>query len=76
MSSKQLIYIGPTIGGYRLVKYQIYLGGLPKHIDGVFQQMPQIKRLFVPVSELSKAEAEVRTQGTPLNKYYKLAMEV
>lgn len=73
---QRLIYIGPTLKGCKLVKYQVFIGGYPTHIDDVFDTCPQIKRLFVPVADLTKAEAEVKEAGTPLNKYYKLAMEV
>lgn len=73
---QRLIYIGPTLKGFKLVKYQVFIGGLPKHVDDVFEKYPQIKRLFVPVQSLVEAEKEVKTAGTPLNKYYKLAQEV
>lgn len=73
---QRLIYIGPTLKGFKLVKYQVFIGGYPGHIEDVYEECPQIKRLFVPVAELTKAEAEVMTTGTPLNKYYKMAQEV
>lgn len=73
---QRLIYIGPTLKGYKLVKYQVFIGGYPKHIDDEFAKCPQLKRLFVPVKDLVQAEKDVQTAGTPLNKYYKLAMEV
>lgn len=73
---QRLIYIGPTLKGYRLVKYQVFIGGYPTHIDDAFAACPQLKRLFVPVKDLAQAEKDVNTAGTPLNKYYKLALEV
>ena len=60
---QRLIYVGPTLKGHTLIKYQVFA-------------CPQIKRLFVPVKDLVQAEKEVATAGTPLNKYYKLALEV
>lgn len=73
---QRLIYIGPTLKGFKLVKYQVFIGGYPTHITDVYEMCPQIKRLFVPVAELTKAEAAVKTSGTPLNKYYKMVQEV
>lgn len=73
---QRLIYVGPTLKGYRLIKYQVFIGGYPKHIDDVFEACPQIKKLFVPVKDLVQAEKDIAMAGTPLNKYYKLAMEV
>lgn len=73
---QRLIYIGPTLKGYRLVKYQVFVGGYPTHIDDAFAVCPQLKKLFVPVKDLVQAGKDVKTAGTPLNKYYKLALEV
>lgn len=72
----RLIYVGPTLKGYKLIKYQVFIGGYPTHLDGEFEKCPQLKRLFVPVKDLVQSEKEVNTAGTPLNKYYKLALEV
>lgn len=73
---QRLIYVGPTLKGYKLIKYQAFIGGYPTHLDEEFASCPQLKRLFVPVKDLVQAEKEVNTAGTPLNKYYKLALEV
>lgn len=73
---QRLIYVGPTLKGHTLIKYQVFIGGYPMHITDVLEACPQIKRLFVPVKDLLQAEKEVATAGTPLNKYYKLALEV
>lgn len=73
---QRLIYVGPTLKGYKLIKYQVFIGGYPTHLDGEFEKCPQLKRLFVTVKDLVQAEKEVNTAGTPLNKYYKLVQEV
>lgn len=75
-ASKQerLIYVGPPYKGGKLLKYQVFIGGLPKHIDDVFEKCPQIKSLFVPVAELVEAEKAIAKAGTPLNKYYRAAL--
>lgn len=73
---QRLIYLGPTLKGYKLIKYQVFIGGYPTHLDEEFTKCPQLKRLFVSIKNLVQAEKEVNTAGTPLNKYYKLAQEV
>ena len=73
---QRLIYVGPTLKGLKLIKYQVFIGGHPTHVDAEFAKCPQLKRLFVPVKNLTQAEKDVKTAGTPLNKYYKLALEV
>ncbi len=73
---QRLIYVGPTLKGLKLIKYQVFIGGYPTHVDAEFAKCPQLKRLFVPVKNLTQAEKDVKTAGAPLNKYYKLALEV
>ncbi len=74
--SKRLIYIGPNLSRGRLLQYQVFIGGLPEHLDAEFDEFPQLERLFVPLEKLNEAVEEARKAGTPLNKYYKQAMEV
>lgn len=75
-TARQLIYIGPTLSRARLIKYQVYIGGYPIQAEEVAETFPQIKKLFVPVAELTQAERETKTKGTPLYKYYQQAKEV
>lgn len=72
----KLIYIGPNLSRGRLLQYQVFIGGLPEHLDAEFAAMPALKRLFVPVAELNAAMAQTKQPGTPLYKYYKEALEV
>lgn len=72
----KLIYIGPNLSGAKLLKYQVFIGGYPTHLDKEFAECPNLKKLFVPVTELSAAEAQTKKAGTPLNKYYNEALEV
>lgn len=72
----KLIYIGPNLSGARLLKYQVFIGGYPSHLDAEFDACPNLRKLFVPVADFVAAEKLAKTAGTPLNKYYKEAMEV
>ncbi len=73
--SKRLIYVGPTLSGSRLIRYQVFVGGLPKHIDEVLEKTPQIKSLFVAPKDLVAAEKAISTKGTPMHKYFKMVSE-
>ena len=66
---ERLIYVGPSYKNGKL-----FIGGLPTHIDDVFEKCPQIKKLFVAVSELPEAERAIAKAGTPMNKYYQAAV--
>lgn len=70
----RLIYVGPPHKGGNLLKYQVFIGGLPTHIDDVFEKCPQIKNLFVPIAELAAAEKDIAKAGTPMHKYYRAAV--
>ena len=71
---ERLIYVGPSYKNGKLLKYQVFIGGLPNHIDDVFEKGPQIKKMFVAVSELPEAERAIAKAGTPMNKYYQAAV--
>lgn len=74
-NTKTLIYVGPTLKGYKLRKYQVFIGGLPEHVKVELERFPQLRQLFVPTAKLVEAEKAIATPGTPINKYYKMAME-
>ena len=72
----KLIYVGPSLRRAQLMRHQIFIGGYPSKMDELEETCPHIRSLFVPISQLETAEKAVRTKGTPLNKYFKEAMEV
>ena len=74
--TQRFIYIGPTLKTSKLLKYQVFIGGLPTHINDVFEKCPQIKQLFVPTDKFIAAEKQVKQKGTPLNKYYNQKMHL
>ncbi len=74
--TEKKVYIGPNLSRGRLLQYQVFTDGLPTHLAAEFASLPALERLFVPVSEMTEAVKQTEKAGTPLNKYYKQAMEV
>lgn len=72
----KLIYVGPSLRHAQLMRHQIFIGGYPAKADEIEKTCPNIRQLFVPIAQLETAEKAVRTKGTPLNKYFRKAMEV
>lgn len=72
----KLIYVGPSLRHAQLMRHQIFIGGYPAKADEIEKTCPNIRQLFVPIDQLETAEKAVRTKGTPLNKYFRKAMEV
>lgn len=72
----KLIYVGPSLRHAQLIRHQIFIGGYPAKVDEIEKSCPNIRELFVPIDQLETAEKAVRTKGTPLNKYFRKAMEV
>lgn len=66
----QLIYIGPNLPGGRLAKSLIVRDGFPAHLDDVAEKAPEIKQLFVPVSELATSKAALSIPGSALQIAY------
>lgn len=67
---EQLIYCGPNIPGGVLQRYTVFKGGLPTHLEELFNKCPAIKLLFVPVADLARTEKAIATKGTPENDYF------
>lgn len=72
----KLIYVGPSLRHAQLMRHQIFIGGYPAKADEIEKSCPNIRKLFVPIDQMETAEKAVRTKGTPLNKYFRKAMEV
>lgn len=72
----KLIYVGPSLRHAQLMRHQIFIGGYPAKADEIEKSCPNIRELFVPIDQLETAEKAVRIKGTPLNKYFRKAMEV
>ena len=72
----KLIYVGPSLRHAQLMRHQIFIGGYPAKADEIEKSCPNTRKLFVPIDQLETAEKAVRTKGTPLNKYFRKAMEV
>ncbi|MGG1618231.1 hypothetical protein [Paenibacillus sp. NRS-1781] len=66
----QLIYIGPNLPGGRLAKSLIVRDGFPAHLDDVAEKVPEIRQLFVPVSELATSKAALSVPGSALQIAY------
>lgn len=72
----KLIYVGPPMKDGQIMRYSIFIGGYPANMERLEAMYPKIRRLFVPLEKLEKAEADIRKKGTPLNLYFCEAMEV
>lgn len=61
---KTLIYCGPNLPKGILNRFTVYRGGIPKHIDPYLEECPAIKRLFVPVDDMSSFLTKAAEPGT------------
>ncbi|MDR7318914.1 hypothetical protein [Brevibacillus nitrificans] len=60
----QLIYIGPSLPGGILAQNTVFRDGVPKHLDEIRKQQPQIDALIVPIAQFSEAQAQLQRKGT------------
>lgn len=61
----QVIYCGPTLPReYGLSQYQVFVGGLPPHVQRVTEQFPVVKTLIVPVEELAQTRISMTKEGS------------
>ena len=70
-----LIYVGDTILELGLLQSTVYINSLPKQIEERFEEVPQLKKLFVPVDNASQALLDARTEGTGIYALNKIVRE-
>ena len=71
----RVIDVGPNLTDHSLIRYQIFLGGVPAFINAKLTVLPALRNLFVPINKLAEAETAIKTAGTPLNKYFVIVKE-
>ena len=75
MNDKKLMYLGPARPFDLPINTRAVLAGTPEQtIPGIaqkFEQYPSFRRLFVPISEIPKAKAQLALEGSSLFTVYK-----
>ncbi|GAQ24220.1 hypothetical protein [Tepidanaerobacter syntrophicus] len=66
----RVIYCGPNLPGGAMLRYTVYNGGIPEHLDPLISQCPAIKHLIVPVDKFTETERKIGIAGTPENTYF------
>ncbi|AIF51255.1 hypothetical protein [Pelosinus sp. UFO1] len=69
-----LIYLGPNLPSM-LNRFTVYKGGMPKHLDKMVTDCPEIESMFVPVAKLSEVMGKINQTGTPYNVWYNAIIE-
>ena len=69
--AENYVYIGPNRLADGLKCYTVYRSHPKEIVEGAEVKYPNIARLFVPVSELAGAMADVEKAGTPLALAYR-----
>ena len=60
----RLIYVGPNISGGILQRFQVFKGGYPPYCKDLFEKIPEVKELFVPVEALEESRRKIEESGT------------
>jgi hypothetical protein len=60
----RLAYVGPNVPGGILQRFQVFKGGLPPYCKDLFERVPEIKELFVPVEALEATRKKIEEPGT------------
>lgn len=70
IQTESLIYLGPNLPGSMLNKFTVYRNGMPKHLDKLLAECPDIERLFVPVAQMSETMEKINKTGTPYHGWF------
>jgi len=72
--SSVVIYIGPTISGIAMTG-TVFSNGVPKKLEETCKNYPFFNGLIVPVEKTALAQENLRKENTPINLFYKKAVE-
>ena len=65
-----VIYLGPNVLMKNLKTYTVYKQEPVELIASLQEEYKAIKRLFVPVATMHKAQENLKKKGTPINLAY------
>ena len=68
-SKEPVAYVGPDIKNVA-INGTVYIDGLPEPLQEKIGDVPALKGLLVPISNLAAAGVAITTQGTALNNLY------
>ena len=68
-SNEPVAYVGPDIKNVA-INGTVYIDGLPATLQEKIGDVPALKGLLVPISNLAAAGVAIATQGTALNNLY------
>ena len=71
----RLAYVGPNVPSGILHRFQVFKGGLPPYCKDLFERIPEIKELFVPVEELESTRRKIEESGTNEARLFYIAQQ-
>lgn len=74
--NRQMVYIGPSLSGARLMHATVFRGEYPPYIQEIVEKHPWFKNLFVPVETYAESMITLSAKGTALYIFAKRCKEV
>lgn len=65
-----VIYLGPNVLMKALKTYTVYKQEPTELISSLQEEYKTVKRLFVPVADMNRAQKELKKKGTPISLAY------
>jgi len=63
-AAEQLVYCGPNFPNGQLLQFTVFRGGVPDYLSPHIEKCPAIRRLLVPVEDLTKTVVAIGKGGT------------
>lgn len=77
--AKKIMYLGPMRPFDLPLQTRAVLCGEPEEvfpeISKRLEELPELRKLFVPIADIPKAKAALNTEGSPLYAAYKKVQE-
>lgn len=67
--AEPVAYLGPDLKNIA-INGTVYTNGLPKALEDKIKEIPALRGLLVPISQLAAAGVAITTKGTAINNLY------
>lgn len=61
---ERLMYMGPNVPGGRLLSGQVFKGGFPPWLEDLYDKIPEMKQLFIPVDKAMETQKKLKEPGS------------
>lgn len=67
-----MMYVGPNVPGGRLLSGQVFKGGMPPWLEDLYEKIPEIAELFIPVDNVMEVQKKLKDPGSNESRVFSI----